>query len=106
MLMQCGHEKDKGSSTTHCSECAHVGELTAIRDRDYYTAYLAGDYLTTFVGGTLLHVVSRRTGKTRYTPSGGRYQLTYLTAVDPFGRTWSGQGLGEGMYVRLRRKVR
>lgn len=103
---ECGYCVMDGA--TYCYPCADDHQRSVLLTAREAFGYLSesasgGPVITTWTGGMLMRVVGENVSRVRYTPSGGRYQLTYVNAVDVHGQRWHGTSPGRGMYARLRR---
>jgi len=110
-MLDCGHEPSPHSSCSTgtcrlangaaiCWECSHKLALFYLGMQERTFAYLSGWSIVDWPGQPLMRVVSRTPRRNPLVRGG----LVHVRAVDEAGNVWYGDGLGDGMYIRLRRK--
>lgn len=88
MRFSCkAHESD-----LPCPIC-DADEVSAFRRAEQYSAYVSADHrnITTFGGYPLARIKRLFLGKRRYTPTGGTYRMTYVSAESHGGVKWHGR---------------
>lgn len=115
--LDCGHpESPHGPHTTgygtdasgrrSCYECCTAWDLAELakskpgEPAHFYYLSSDGASVTNWPGSVLARVT--RENSTRVGGFGGMQRRTYIRAVTPDGKVFSGSGPGRGMFVRLR----
>jgi hypothetical protein len=115
--LDCGHEPTPDATApgyaqhpttgrTSCNSCADAQEREAITTANQYTGYVTGlrpDVFTTYTGAVLGTVTSQRYGKKRYTPTGGRYRIRYVSVRTSDDAQWHGKGSDAHDVITIRR---
>ena len=101
-ILNCGHKPSPGTAHTSdgeeiCYKCANKRELADMLKGKKYTGYLDGDKVTTWPGGLLGKVWSKKD-----TYRFGN-KMVYFQFHAPDGSSWWGLGMGDGMYANLYR---
>ena len=109
-LCDCGHPQGTGccpyartnEGKTRCPDCANKAEQEHLKTADRMGAYYVRkgqiDQISSFFGARLMFVLASWEACHGYC---GR--VTYLRAVDIYGRYWHGTSPGPGMYCRMHR---
>jgi hypothetical protein len=113
-LLSCGHPPTpnaepgtgyatmRGTEERICYSCADDRERAALLTEHTIGAYLSSDgkRITTWTGGTLMHVTKHTTARVGF----GGTTRHYLRATDVHGaHSWIGTSPGPNMYARMRR---
>lgn len=116
-VLDCGHGPtpdaspgtgvcvDGESGRELCYACGDAEERERIKTADAFVGYVneSKRMITTWPGGELAKITSLSTGRTRYTPSDGRYRMRSVEAVTPDGARWKGQGSDGVDAITMRR---
>lgn len=98
-----GYAHTVGKASKVCFHCAEESERHIFQTADKYTAYHGSgspEYVTTWTGGKLARIVSKRLTNKPCAMGGTWY---YIRAIAPNGTRWWGYSAGNGCYCRLYR---